>query len=158
MTDTPSNDPKTPPAARVLPGPGDLRHYPAHNLIIWRPEGVFDDRLLDQIGEWLCSIERTSPPCDRFIDLSGLTEVAVRTNHVFDFARQRADQLAGAQPMKSAIFTEDWVGFGISRMYETLMEGTSIDVRAFRDPAKVALWLNVPAAILQPEDRPPPSA
>jgi hypothetical protein len=156
MTNTPRDDPAASPVSRILPGPGHLRHYPAHNLIAWQPEGVLDDRLLDQIGEWLCSIERTSPPFDRFVDLSRLTEVAVRTNHVFDFARKRTDQLAGAQPMKSAMYTEDWVGFGIARMYESLMEGSPIDARAFRDRAKAAIWLNVPTEILKLEDRPAP--
>jgi hypothetical protein len=153
MTDTPT-DSQSSPVSRVLPGPGDLRHYPAHNLIAWRPEGVLDDPLLDQIGEWLCTIERTSPPFDRYVDLSRLKEVAVRSNHVFDFARKRAEQLQGAQPMRSAIYSEDWVGFGIARMYESLMEGTSIDVRAFRDRAKAAIWLNLPADVLKLEDSP----
>ncbi len=157
MTDTPTDNSEAPSEFRIVPGPGHIRHYPAHNLFAWRPEGVLDDALLDQIGEWLCNIERTSPPFDRFVDLSRLTEVAVRTDHVFDFARKRSEELAGAQPMKSATYSEDWVGFGIARMYESLMEGTSIDVRAFRDRAKAAIWLEVPAQILKLEDRPAPS-
>jgi hypothetical protein len=156
MSNTPTDDSGASPDFRTLPGPGHLRHYPAHNLIAWRPEGVLDDRLLDQIGEWLCTIERTSPPFERFIDLSRLTEVAVRTNHMFDFARKRAEQLAGAPPMKSAIYSDDWVGFGIARMYESLMEGTPIDVRAFRDRAKAAIWLQIPGEILALEDPPAP--
>jgi hypothetical protein len=156
MSNTPTDESGASPDFRTLPGPGHLRHYPAHNLIAWRPEGILDDRLLDQIGEWLCTIERTSPPFDRFIDLSRLTEVAVRTNHMFDFARKRAEQLAGAPPMKSAIYSDDWVGFGIARMYESLMEGTPIDVRAFRDRAKAAIWLQMPGEILALEDPPAP--
>jgi hypothetical protein len=156
MSNTPTDDSGASPDFRTLPGPGHLRHYPAHSLIAWRPEGVLDDRLLDQIGEWLCTIERTSPPFERFIDLSRLTEVAVRTNHMFDFARKRAEQLAGAPPMKSAIYSDDWVGFGIARMYESLMEGTPIDVRAFRDRAKAAIWLQIPGEILALEDPPAP--
>jgi hypothetical protein len=156
MTDPPTDGPEAAQGPRILPGPGHLRHYAVYNLIAWQPEGILDDRLLDQIGDWLCSIERTSPPFDRYIDLSRLTEIAVRTNHVFDFARKRAEQLAGAPPMKSALYTEDWVGFGISRMYESLMEGTPIDARAFRDRAKAAIWLEVPAQILKLEDKAAP--
>src|SRR6476620_4860616 len=142
------------PASRVLPGPGDLRHYPNHNLVTWQPDGVLDDRLVDKIGEWLCDIERTASPFDRFIDLTRITEVAVRTNHLFEFARTRAQQLAGAAPMKSAVLSEDWVGFGIARMYESLMEGTPIEVRAFRDRTKAAAWLDVPVEILEPGNKP----
>ena len=83
--------------------------------------------------------------------------VAVRTSHVFEFARKRAEQFAGVTPVKSALFSEDWVGFGIARMYESLMKETPIDARAFRDRATAAVWLGVPAEILKLEDRPAPS-
>ena len=58
--------------------------------------------------------------------------------------------------MKSVVFSEDWVGFGIARMYESLMEGSSIEVRAFRVRAKAAEWLEVPAEVLELEDKPAP--
>ena len=79
--------------------------------------------------------------------------VAVRTSHVFKFARQRAKQFAGVTPVKSALFSEDWVGFGIARLYESLMKETLIDARAFRDRAKAAVWLGVPTEILKLDDR-----
>ena len=40
-------------------------------------------------------IEKVSVPEKRFVDFSRLTEVAVRTNHLFEFARKRAEQFAG---------------------------------------------------------------
>ena len=145
------------PASTIVPGPAHLWRYPAHNLIAWQPQGVLDDRLLDNIGEWLCAIEETSPPSKRFIDLSRLTMVAVRTSHVFKFAKKRAERFAGVTPVKSALFSEDWVGFGIARLYESLMKETLIDARAFRDRARAAVWLGVPAEILKLEDKPAPA-
>jgi hypothetical protein len=56
----------------------------------------------------------------------------------------------------SASSNEDWVGFGIARMYESLMKETPIDARAFRDRATAAIWLGVPAEILKLEDKPAP--
>lgn len=112
--------------------------------------------MLDEIGDWICNIEKAFTPFERFVDLSRLTSVAVRTSHVFDFARKRAEQFAGTTPVKSAIFSEDWVGFGIAQMYENLMKETSIDARAFRDRAKAAEWLGVPVEILKLEDKPAP--
>jgi hypothetical protein len=144
------------PASRIIPGPADLRHYPAHDLVAWQPQGVLDDQLLDEIGEWLCHIEKASASFKRFVDFSRLTEVAVRTDHVFKFARKRAKQFAGVTPVKSALFSEDWVGFGVARLYESLMTETSIEARAFRDRAKAAVWLGVPEEILKLEDRPAP--
>ena len=156
MPGHPTDDSEPLPASRIIPGPADLRHYPAHNLVAWQPQGVLDDSMLDEIGEWVSTIERASAEFNRFIDLSRLTKVAVRTSHVFEFARKRAEQFAGVTPVKSALFSEDWIGFGIACMYEGLMKGTLIDARAFRDRAKAAVWLGVPAEILKLEDTPAP--
>ena len=140
-------------APRIIPGPADLRHYPAHNLVAWQPHGVMDDQLLEDIGEWICHIEKVLVPFNRFVDLSRLTSVAVRTRHVFEFARKRREQFAGGTSVKSALFSEDWVGFGIAQLYENLMKETPIDARAFRDRAAAAVWLSVPAEILKLDDR-----
>ena len=80
--------------------------------------------------------------------------VAVRTSHVFKFARKRVEQFTGVTPVKSALFSEDWVGFGIARLYESLMKETLIEARAFRDRAKAAGWLDVPSEILKLDDEP----
>jgi hypothetical protein len=139
-----------------MPGPAHLRQYPAHNLVAWQPQGVLDDQLLDQIGEWVCHIEKASVPFNRSLDFSRLTSVALRTRHVFAFARKRTEQFAGVTPVKSALFSDDWVGFGFALLYESLMKETSIDARAFRDRATAAVWLGVPAEILKLEDKPGP--
>ena len=156
MPGNPTDDSEPLQASRIMPGPADLLHYPAHNLVAWQPQGVLDDQLLDEIGEWLCDIEKASAPLKRFVDFSRLASVAVRTNHVFAFARKRAEQFAGITPVKSALLSEDWVGFGIARLYESLMKETPIDARAFRDRANAAVWLDVPAEILKLEDKPAP--
>ncbi len=156
MLGNPTDDSEPLPASKIMPRPADLRRYPAHNLVAWQPQGVLDDQLLDEIGEWLCHIEKVLGPFNRFVDLNRLTSVAVRTKHVFAFARKRAEQFAGVTPVKSALFSEDWVGFGIAQLYESLMKETPIDARAFLDRATAAAWLGVPAEILKLEDKPAP--
>ena len=156
MPGNPTDDSEPLLASMIMPRPADLRRYPAHNLVAWQPQGVLDDQLLDEIGEWLFHVEKASAPFKRLVDFSRLTSVAVRTKHVFAFARQRAEQFAGLTPVKSALFSEDWVGFGIAQMYENLMKETPIEARAFRDRAKAAEWLGVPAEILNLDDIPTP--
>jgi hypothetical protein len=156
MPNNPTDDSEALPASTIIPEPAHLWRYPDHDLIAWQPQGVLDDRLLDEIGEWLCAIEETSPPSKRFVDLSRLTMVAVRTSHVFKFAKKRAEQFAGVTPVKSALFSEDWVGFGVAQLYENLMKETLIVSRAFRDRAAAAVWLGVPVEILTLEDKPGP--
>ena len=146
-----ADDAESPLGSRIIPGPAELRHYPAHNLVAWRPRGVLDDRLLDEIGEWLCAAEKESAPFHRFVDLGLLASVALRTRHVFAFAQRRNEQLAGTPRVNSAVLSEEWITFGICRLYEELMADTWINVRAFQDRAKAAAWLGVPVEILVSE-------
>jgi hypothetical protein len=142
--------------SKSVPGPRFLRYYPAHRLMAWQPQGTLDDLMLDQIAEWLVDIEKVSHPFKRFVDFGQLTSVAVRTRHVFEFARKRAEQFTGVEPVRSALFSDDWVGFGIARLYESLMENTLIEARAFRDLARAAEWLAIPVDVLTLKDKPKP--
>lgn len=139
--------------SKNLPGPPFLRHYPAYELVAWQPQGTLDDHLLNEIAEWLLVMEKVARPFKRFVDFSRLATVAVRTRHLFDFARKRAEQFAGVEPVRTALFCEDWVGFGIACMYESLMENTPIEARAFRDLAGAAEWLSVPVDVLTLKDQ-----
>ena len=134
--------------SKSLPGKDFLRYYPAHRLMAWQPQGKLDDLMLDPIAEWLVDIEQESLPFKRFVDLSQLTAVAVRSRHVFEFARKRAEQFTGVEPVQTALFADDWVCHAIARLYESLMEDTLIKARAFKDLARAAEWLAIPVDVL----------
>jgi hypothetical protein len=156
--DSPSNSTKSLPSAtsKIMPGPPFLRYYANHQLVAWQPQGMLDDRMLDDIAEWLVDVEKVARPFKRFVDFSQLTEVAIHTGHVFDFAQRRAKQLVGVKTVRTALFCEDLVGFLIALLYEELMKNTPIQARAFRELAKAAVWLNVPVEILRLKDKPMP--
>ena len=139
-----------------VPGPFFLRYYPDHRLMAWQPQGTLDDLMLDQIAEWLVHIEKAFLPFKRFVDFSQLTIVTVSTDHILKVARRRAEQFTGVEPVRTALFSEDWVAFGIARLYESLMENTLIEARAFRDLAKAAEWLAIPVDVLTLKDKPVP--
>src|SRR4029077_13189192 len=101
-------------------------------------------------------IKKVSLPFKRFVDFSQLTTIAIRTRHVFEFARERAEQFAGTVAVRTALYCDDWVGFGIARLYESLMENTHIEARAFQDLNRAAEWLGIPADLLTLEDEPVP--
>lgn len=142
--------------AKHLPGPAFVRHYIAYDLVTWQPKGTLDDDILDQIAEWVVAIEKVILPFKRFVDLSQLTNVAITTRHLLAFAQKRAEQFAGTESVRTALFSDEWVAFGVARMYESLMENTPIKARAFRDRAKAAEWLGVPADILMLSHEPGP--
>ena len=105
MPDNPTDDLERLLASGTVPlGRADVRHYPAYNLLALQPQGILCDQLLDDIGEWICPIEKASPPFNRFVDLSQLTGVAVRTRHVFK-ARRGVNTSSGASTKKSIIVT-----------------------------------------------------
>ena len=59
--------------------------------------------------------------------------------------------------MRTALFADDWVAFGHRpSMYESLMEDTLIEARAFHDRATAADWLAVPVDVLTLKDEPAP--
>ena len=142
--------------SKNLPGPPFLRHYPAYELVAWQPQGTLDDLMLDEIAEWLVVIEKVARPFNRFVDFSRLTTIAVRTGHVFEFARKRAEQFEGVATVRTALFSDDWFSFGIASLYTSLMQYTSIKARAFRDLAGAAKWLSVPVDVLTLKDEPAP--
>ena len=59
--------------------------------------------------------------------------------------------------MRTALFSGGWVAFGIAYFYESLMEDTLIEVRAFYDLAKAADWLTIPGDVLTLKDKPAPA-
>jgi hypothetical protein len=142
--------------SKSLPGPDFSRYYPAHRLMAWQPQGTLDDLMLNEIADWLVDIEKVFPPFKRFIDFSRLTTVAVRPGHVFKVARRRAQQFTGVAPVRTALFSDDLVTLAIARLYESLMEGTLIEARAFYDLAKAADWLAIPVDVLTLKDKPAP--
>jgi hypothetical protein len=143
--------------SKSLPGPDFSRYYPAHRLIAWQPQGTLDDLMLNEIADWLVDIEKVFPPFKRFIDFSQLTTVAVRPGHVFKVARRRAQQFTGVEPVRTALFSDDLVTLAIARLYESLMEGTLIEARAFSDLARAAEWLAIPVDVLTLKDKPAPA-
>jgi len=55
------------------------------------------------------------------------------------------------------LFSDDLVTLAIARLYESLMEGTLIEARAFSDLARAAEWLAIPVDVLTLKDKPAPA-
>lgn len=127
-----------------------VRFHPDFQLITWHPHGTLDDNLLDGIAAFIEMREHevTAPPFHRYADLSGLTDIHLKIGHVFEVAYRRRRSVADLPTVKSAIFSDKIVGFGMARMYETLMEGAAVQVRAFRERQAVAEWLEVSSDLL----------
>lgn len=126
-------------------------HFHAgQRLVTWHPRGTLDDALLDELSYFTQTLEQLAEsPFHRYTNLSGLRDIRLKIGHIFEIAEERKAAHAGLPPVKSAFVCDKVVGFGIARMYEALMEGSSIDVRAFKKAEEAADWLGVPPHILE---------
>ncbi len=140
------------PLVPVLPPLPHTRYFPEVHLVTWHPQGILDGGLVDQVIAFLESEEESAEqPFHRFTDLTGLTDVRLKFGHVFSASHRRRSNYPWREPVKSAFYCESIIGFGLARLYETLMEGGPIHVRAFRTREAAAEWLEVSVEILRPE-------
>jgi len=123
-------------------------YYPKFRLATWHPVGILTDAVADQIIEFIEMQEHDQEELfDRYTDFSGLTQVRLKVDHVFEIARRRR---SAREPVNSAFFADQPVTLSIAKMYEGLMERAMITVRVFEKREAAAEWLGVPLQILYP--------
>lgn len=122
-------------------------YHPRWRLLTWCPRGVLNEAFVDQVIEFIEMEERIQEaPFDRYADLSGLTHVRIGIDHLIHTARRRRKV---KQPAKSALFADNPMSFGVAHSYELLMYEAMIEVRAFKERAAAAIWLEVPLKTLE---------
>src|SRR6266853_5164386 len=117
-------------------------YHPRWRLLTWFPRGVLNEAFADQVIEFIELEERIQEaPFDRYADLSGLTQIRIGIDHIIHTARRRRSV---KQPVKSALFADNPMSFDVAHSYELPMYDAMIEVRAFKERAAVAKWLEVP--------------
>jgi hypothetical protein len=121
-------------------------YYPKFKLLGWFPRGVLNEAFADQVVEFMEMEERIQDaPFDRYADFSGLSQIRIGTDHVIQLALRRHPV---KQPVRTAILGDRPLTFSIALMYERLMEGSMIHVRAFEQRVSIAEWLELPINVL----------
>ena len=121
-------------------------YFPRWKLIAWFPTGALDEAFLHHAIEFLELEERLQEaPFDRYADLTGLSDLRLSMNTVFKAARRRRWV---KQPSKAALFASNPATLDVVRMYERLMDGAMVEVKAFAQRNEAAAWLEVPEEIL----------
>ena len=122
-------------------------YRPRWHLLTWYPRGVLNEAFADQVIEFIEMEEAIQEaPFDRYADLSRLTHIRIGIDHIIHTARRRRTV---KQPVKSALFADNLMSFGIAHSYELLMYHAMIEVRAFKERAAAAEWLEVPLKTLE---------
>jgi len=121
-------------------------YHPRWKLLTWYPHGVLNEAFADQMIAFIEMEESIQEaPFDRYTDLSGLTQIRIGIDHIIHTARRRRTV---KQPVKMALFADNPMSFGVAHSYELLMYHAMIEVRAFRERAAAATWLEVPLKVL----------
>lgn len=119
------------------------------SLILWKPHGVLDKPLVNEIIAFIETAERrASKPFNRFNDMSALEMVDLNFNFVFHIALGRRLSAAPKPAVKSAFYvtspdTEHYI-----KLHAMLTDYSPLDVSLFTDRAAAAEWLGVPEDVL----------
>ena len=112
------------------------------------PRGVLNETFADQVIEFIQMEESIQEaPFDRYADLSRLTHIRIGIDHIIHMARRRRTV---KQPVKTALFADNPMSFGVAHSYELLMSDAMVcEVRAFKERRAAAQWLEVPLKTLE---------
>ena len=119
------------------------------SLILWRPRGILDEVLVNEIVAFIEAVERRgSKPLNRFSDLSGLDAVDLNFKFVFHVALDRRLSAAPKPAVKSAFYITSPATTHYIKLHAMLTDYSPLDVSLFTDRAAAAKWLGVPGEAL----------
>ncbi len=115
--------------------PPDVECVEAASLFIWRPRGVLNEGLVNNMVVFVREQEESfGRPFNRFTDLSALDAVHLNFDYVFRIALYRRLSYAGDK-VKSAFYVSSWSAEHYAKLREA-----------------AAKWLGVPVGLLTPQD------
>src|SRR5262245_17530971 len=115
-----------------------------YRLAICRPVGIVRAEYVGQLLNFLLAFEDSNPhPFNRLLDLTGVTEIQLKSVAIYDYARARRKATAHLPPFRTAIIAPE-LAETVAVIYATLMKGSKIEVEIFRDASSAAHWLAVP--------------
>jgi len=117
-------------------------------LLIVRPRGNLD---LEYCFELFARIRRQEGDerFDRFIDLSGVTDVDLSFDEVRRLAGNCSAYWSDGPKARCAVHAEREILFGVARMFQSLMETDRLDVGVCRTCTAAAVSLGVPPELLE---------
>jgi hypothetical protein len=132
----------------VMELPPDVEYVEDANLFIWRPRGVLNEGLVNNIIVFLREQEDSfDRPFNRFTDLSALDAVDLNFDYIFHMALYRRLSYAGNK-VKSAFYVSSWSAAHYAKLHALVTGRSRLQVSVFTDPVAAANWLGVPIKLL----------
>ena len=130
--------------------PPDVYFRTQQNLLIWKPRGVLNEKVVNHIIAFVREEEAKSDATKlRFVDASALTAVDLNFRYVFHVALYRRMSRVGRAAIKSAFYIEDPAFEHYFKLHEMLTDHSPLQVRLFKEFEAAAKWLDVPLESLQ---------
>lgn len=108
-------------------------------MVFSQATGALTDDDLFEHQRTLRADEAFDPGYHQLWDLRGVTEMRVSASTVRTLAEARSFRPG----VRRAIVAGDDVGYGLSRMFQTLHEQSEEDVRIFRELTEARRWLDL---------------
>ena len=118
------------------------------SLMLWRPQGILDEALVNEMVAFIDAAEERGKPFNRFADLSALEAVDLNFNFVFHIALHRRLAYAPHSPVRSAFYVTSQATAHYAKLHAMLTDLSPLDVALFTDRAAAAKWLGVPLEAL----------
>jgi hypothetical protein len=129
--------------------PPNVTCLEAESLLIWRPGGVLNEAVVDEILAFLDDREtKLERDFNRFTDLSGLDAVDLSYKYVFQVALFRRLAFMGHGVVKSAFFVTSPEVARYIKVHVLVTDQSPLKVAMFEDRAAAAEWLEVPPELL----------
>jgi hypothetical protein len=133
---------------------GNLK-LPAHvlfrkdlSLMLWKPHGVLDEVIVNEIVAFIDIAEERAKPFNRFADLSALDMVDLNFKFVFHIGLHRRLASAPHSPVKSAFYVTNSESAHYAKLHAMLTDYSTLEVALFTEREAAAKWLYVPVEVL----------
>ena len=128
--------------------PPDVDYIEDANLFIWRPRGVLNEGLVNNIIVFVREQEETlGRPFNRFTDLSAVDAVDLNFDYVFHIALYRRLSYAGSK-VKSAFYVSSSDAAHYAKLHALVTGRSALQVSIFTEREAAAKWLGVPVESL----------
>jgi len=120
-----------------------------HSLILWKPRGILDVTIVDEIVRFIETAEKKGKkPFNRFSDLSALDAVDLNFKFVFDIGLNRRLSFGSNSSVKSAFYVTSPATTHYVKLHKLLTDYSPLGVRLFTNLSEAAAWLDVSPQVL----------
>jgi len=126
--------------------PPDVYFRPDLRLLLWKPRGVLNEKVVNKIIAFIRDAEAKSDASElRFIDTTALTAVDLNFRYVFHVALYRRMSRRGRSVIKSAFLVKEPAFEHYIKLHALLTDHSSLQVKLFNELEAAAKWLDVPS-------------